>query len=282
MELFAGVNRMEYRMPRLARFFSPNTIYHVINRGVDRRPIFRHDEDRQYFLRLMLGALREASCTVLAYCLMGNHFHFLIAAAERALGIPMHRALTEYSMRFNSSNGRNGHLFQGRFFSRPVFDPTYLHNVVDYIHRNPVDAGMVPTVGSWPWSSHADWVSQSDGTIDLSRLEELIGVTPADARSQYLKRSAFMSSPGPKNLSAYDLVRDTASMLGIDPALLESGARGDVFTEARIIILRRAAVEGHSDADLARALNCARAAISMLRKRAGLKDEVNERDCPLR
>jgi REP element-mobilizing transposase RayT len=271
-------------MPRQSRSFTPNTIYHVTNRGVERRPIYRTDEDRRRFMAVMRKALREAGCGLLAYCLMGNHFHFLVAVAERALGVPMHKGLTEYAMGFNSSNDRTGHLFQSRYFSRPVFDPAYLHNVIAYIHRNPVEAGLVPTVDKWPWSSHHEWVSQAGATLDLSRLEELCGMAPDELRTEYVSRVAFMASNGPRILSVRELVRDTASMLGIDPKAIESGARGAVYTEARMLIAKRAAAAGHPDVELARALNCTRAAISQLRSRHGLDfgAVVNERDCPSR
>lgn len=257
-------------MPRTAREFSPNTIYHVTDRGVERRPIYRNDGDRQHFMKVMLGALREAGCSLLAYCLMGNHFHFLIAAAETALGIPMHKGLTGYAMTFNALYERTGHLFQGRYFSRPVFDTAYLHNVVEYIHRNPVEANLVPSVSQWSWSSHHEWLSLGGSTIELSRLQELCGMTPEEVRDEYVRRVAFMASPGRKNLSVQELIRDTATMLGIDPAAIQAGARGDVFTEARMLILQRAAVEGHPDVEVARALDCSRAAISQLRSRNGL------------
>src|SRR6185503_15252840 len=96
----------------------------------------------------------EMSCTILAYCLMGNHFHLAMRVGNIPLSRIMHRMLTTYAMAFNFRHDRTGHLFQARYKAILCLDDAYLLGLVRYIHLNPVRAGLVPKPENWPWSSH--------------------------------------------------------------------------------------------------------------------------------
>ncbi|WP_296561632.1 transposase [uncultured Acetobacterium sp.] len=88
-----------------------------------------------------------------AYCLMDNHVHLLIKEGEE-LGTSIKRITVGYVQLHNNKYGRTGHLFQNRFNSEVVEDEKYLMTIVRYIHRNPIQAGIVTRLEEYPWSSY--------------------------------------------------------------------------------------------------------------------------------
>ncbi len=135
--------------------------YHVYNRGVDRRTIFKDGADYNRFTELLYLSNTELSVNVRnirrteplifdfereqqlvyigAYCLMPNHFHILLTPVKEG-GVQefMHKLLTAYSMYFNKRYERTGALFQGRFKSKHAGADEYLKYLFSYIHLNPV------------------------------------------------------------------------------------------------------------------------------------------------
>lgn len=122
-----------------------------MNRGVDRSNIFADDRDRKTFLALLDRSTSQVGVTVGAYCLMGNHFHLLVACPTGGLSDFMGRLGARYVQRFNFRHGRDGPLFRSRFTSKLVSDYAYLARLLVYIHRNPWDIGVDPL--AWKWSS---------------------------------------------------------------------------------------------------------------------------------
>jgi putative transposase len=160
-------------------------------RGVDRRDIFTDDLDREYFLKGMRRLAALASANIIAYCLMGNHFHLAIQVEAVTLSAFMQRLLTTYCMMFNRKHERTGHLFEARYKANLCEDDLYLARLIPYIHMNPVRAGFVADPKDWPWSSYdpakekrADmegfdpWPASSR-EIDLSR-STITGQIPLD------------------------------------------------------------------------------------------------------
>lgn len=122
-------------------------------RGVEGRAIYADDRDRINFLESLERITGESEARVLAYCLMGNHFHLAIQVGNTPLSSIMHRFLTGYACGFNKRQDRVGHLFQGRHRAIICVNEAYLATLIRYIHQNPVRAGLVSKVCDWPWSS---------------------------------------------------------------------------------------------------------------------------------
>ena len=101
----------------------------------------------------MHSVLTEYEITLHAYCLMSNHYHLLIENSQKNLSEALKKLNGDYAASFNKKYGRSGHLWQGRFKSWLLFDETHFWTVVKYIERNPLEAGMVNTIQSWPWQS---------------------------------------------------------------------------------------------------------------------------------
>lgn len=128
--------------------------YHIINRGVDRREVYKDKEDFDYFLELLCSASLVYEVTVHSYVLMSNHYHLLIETSQENLSQYMKHINAYYAMYFNKKHKRSGHLWQGRFKSWYITDESYLYALVAYIEYNPVKANMVENLGEYKYSSY--------------------------------------------------------------------------------------------------------------------------------
>lgn len=127
--------------------------YHIYNRGAGNTPIFLDDQDRTKFLSLFARHLDphdESKMTdgtvyakydveLIAYCLMGNHFHLLLYQESNPQAITqlMRSVATAYTMYFNRKYKRYGHLFQSIFKASRIVNDAYLLHITRYIHMNP-------------------------------------------------------------------------------------------------------------------------------------------------
>ena len=102
-------------MARKLRLEYPGGIYHVINRGDRREPIFRDDEDRERFITTVGEVCARTAWQVHALCLMGNHFHLVVETPQANLVSGMKWFLGTYTSRFNRRHQVFGHLFSGRY-----------------------------------------------------------------------------------------------------------------------------------------------------------------------
>ena len=141
-------------MSRPLRIEFPGAVYHVTARGDRREAIFRGDDDRADLLGVVAQALDRFDASMLAYCLMGNHYHFVLHTRQANLSRVMRQINGVYTQRFNRRHGLVGHLFQGRFKAILVDRDAYLLEVCRYVELNPVRAHMVGAAGEWPWSSY--------------------------------------------------------------------------------------------------------------------------------
>ena len=149
-------------MSRPLRIEFPGAVYHVTSRGDRRESIFEDDADRQALLAVMALGLARFDARMLAYCLMGNHYHFVLHSAAANLSQLMRHINGVYSQAFNRRHSKVGHLFQGRFKAILVDRDAYLLEVCRYVELNPVRAGMVDAPQAWPWSSYRAHVGEAD------------------------------------------------------------------------------------------------------------------------
>ena len=129
-------------------------IHHVYARGVDRRPLFVDDVDRELYLTLLGQVIERMGWHCLTYCLMGNHVHLLIEIEEPSLSSGVHRLHGLYASDFNQRHKRTGHLFERRFGSTLVSTDAQLWWTVAYIAHNPVEAGLCRSPERWRWGAH--------------------------------------------------------------------------------------------------------------------------------
>ena len=125
-------------MARPLRIEYPGAQYHVTSRGIDRREIFRNDNDCAYFIRRLKESADLFKVEVIAYCLMSNHFHFLLITKEANLSRFMQRLNVTYTRYFNDTYKRVGTLMQGRYKAILVGSNDYFLTLSRYIHLNPI------------------------------------------------------------------------------------------------------------------------------------------------
>jgi putative transposase len=139
--------------------------YHIYNRGNNRQNIFFEYENYIHFLRLMRKHLVTKGVDILAYCLMPNHYHFLVYLRDDNLSEAMQAFSVAYTKAINKRLDRSGALFQGRFQSVHVNEPNYLIHLSRYIHLNPVTAGFVARPEEWEFSSYLEYAGWRSGTL---------------------------------------------------------------------------------------------------------------------
>jgi len=140
-------------MPRNPRTDHPGAIHFVTNRGTAQTMIYRSDRDRRLFLSLLGELGQRFLVRVLAYVLMSNHYHLILASEHGRLSEALHFLNGNHASWFNSVHGRTGTLFQGRYDARLIGDEAQLERAGAYLHLNPSKAGLVENPVSYPWSS---------------------------------------------------------------------------------------------------------------------------------
>ena len=141
-------------MPRTARASQGGYCYHVLNRGNARRMVFHKDADFAGFLKLLAEAGDRVPKRLLAYCIMPNHFHFVLwPINDGDLSNYMMWLMTAHVRRYHKHYHSSGHVWQGRFRAHPIQEDDHLLTVIRYIERNPLRAGLVERAEQWRWSS---------------------------------------------------------------------------------------------------------------------------------
>ena len=167
-------------MARKLRVEYAGAIYHVMNRGNHRKPIFKDDEDREGFLATLGEACRKTGWRVQALCLMPNHFHLLLETPQPNLVAGMKWFLGTYTSRFNRRHKVFGHLFSGRYKSLIVDGSGngYFKTVCDYVHLNPVRAKLLKpkqALKEYRWSSWPEYLKSPAKRWAWLRVDRLLG-----------------------------------------------------------------------------------------------------------
>src|SRR5210317_2051251 len=145
-------------MPRKARIDAPGALHHIIIRGIERRQIFRDDQDRDQFVQRLADNLSDTETPCYAWALIPNHVHLLLKTGLTPIATIMRRLLTGHAVNFNRRHRRYGHLFQNRYKSIVCQEDRYLKELVRYIHLNLLRAGLVKDIielSQSPWSGHS-------------------------------------------------------------------------------------------------------------------------------
>jgi REP element-mobilizing transposase RayT len=167
-------------MARKLRVEYEGAIYHVMNRGDRREPIFQDDQDRERFLVTLGEACAKTGWQVHALCLMPNHFHLVVETPQPNLVAGMKWFLGTYTARFNRRHKIFGHLFSGRYKALIVdgSGTGYLKTVCDYVHLNPARAKLLAPeqpLGEYRWSSWPEYLKSPGKRPAWLRVDRLLG-----------------------------------------------------------------------------------------------------------
>jgi REP element-mobilizing transposase RayT len=138
----------------------PDTFYHVLSRGNERKEIFRDEKDHLRFLDTLGKMVKRFKLEIHTYVLMKNHFHLLVHTKEANLSRAIQWLGVSYSVWFNQRHHRSGHLFQGRFKSFLIENERYFTAMCLYIHGNPLRARIVRRLSGYRWSSYQGYADK--------------------------------------------------------------------------------------------------------------------------
>ncbi|QKT03385.1 transposase [Ectothiorhodospiraceae bacterium 2226] len=198
-------------MARPLRIEYPGAWYHVMNRGAGRKRVFKTDAQREYFLQLLAATAERYRAEWHAYCLMDNHYHLLLRTPEGNLQRVMRHVNGLYTQFFNRAERRDGALFRGRYRAVLVDADAHWLELSRYIHRNPLEAGMVRDLDDYPWSSYRAYVGLEPRPPCLRTDDVLKAIGARDRQRRY---RAFVAGDTDEALRAYYEQRSGSGILG--------------------------------------------------------------------
>lgn len=183
---------MEIRLDNL----EAGCFYHIFNRGINGCMTFKNDDNRRFFLQKAKLYLEEVA-DVYAYCLMPNHFHFILriketegdnfarvsnfgkvdrtglhsnnSKASKQLG----KLMSSYTQAFNKYHNRHGSLFERPFKRKRINSEEYLRKAIIYVHQNVIV--LNPKIEDYPFSSYKSFLSDASSSICKNEVIELFG-----------------------------------------------------------------------------------------------------------
>jgi len=193
-------------MPPRKTQFRKDHYYHIYNRGTNKENIFRKDDNYRFLLKQVKKYTLRDLISVIAYCLMPNHYHFLLRQNSDILISKCIQAIfNSYTKAFNKMFSRSGTLFEGRFKSVLIDTDEYLVHLCRYIHRNPIDTlhPLVNNLTDWKYSNYLEWIGRRNGELvdkklirtyfpdEIKYQEFVLEYTPSKSYNKLLEQYLF-------------------------------------------------------------------------------------------
>lgn len=138
--------------------FQPGAIFHIYNHAIDDYNLFYDDEDYDYFLQLFEDKLKKIPTSLYAYCLMPDHYHFLIQQeSDRKIFNLFNYLGISYAHYYNKKHERKGPIFRSPLQHIKVDNDIYLLQLSKYIHLNPVRKELINNPEDWNYSDYRRW-----------------------------------------------------------------------------------------------------------------------------
>lgn len=171
------------RRPRIEYY---GAIYHIIQRGNDRLPVFKQDKDKVVLLEILSEAKEIYDFKIYAYAIMNNHYHFLIQTFNIPISTIMHNINTRYAKYYNRKMDRTGPVFEDRYKGILVQDESYFLTLIRYIHNNPVAANICNSMEEYKWSSDIFYRMNIGNMVDIDELLEMLSWDRKKAIEKYM------------------------------------------------------------------------------------------------
>ncbi|MDN3676864.1 hypothetical protein QWY90_06020 [Flavobacterium paronense] len=171
--------------------------YHIYNRGINSDILFKESSNYEHFLRLYDTHIDPIAETF-AWCLMKNHFHFLVRIKDNEeitteKKIPPSQSFSNlfnaYTKAFNKSYNRHGALFERPFKRKEINYDNYFQNTIVYIHNNPVNHTICEHPLEYPWSSYISSISDKPTNLQRKEVIKIFGDIDNFKYAHQLKRS---------------------------------------------------------------------------------------------
>jgi REP element-mobilizing transposase RayT len=200
-------------MSRPLRIDYPNAWHHVMNRARRGIDLFLDKTDYHQFIDLIQEAAELFNVNVAAYCLMPTHYHLMVQTPDANLSRCMRHLNGIYTQKYNVRHGCDGTLFRGRYKSILVDADSYVLQLVRYIHRNPIEAGLVKRLDRYAWSSHKGYLSKAEKWSWLYK-GFILGMLTEDLNSQIQAYKQFIAQQQEEDLVQVFERKKQPSMLG--------------------------------------------------------------------
>jgi len=152
-------------MPYRTDVFLKGSVYHIY-RGCNRTKIFLEEENYIFLLRKIKEYIIKFDISVIAYCLMPNHYHLILRQnSVQPLNTCVQHIFNSYTKAINRRYNRDGTLFEGRFKAKEIYDDKTILEVCRYVHRNPLDDGLVNNLEDWGYSNYHEWIGIRNGKL---------------------------------------------------------------------------------------------------------------------
>ena len=198
-------------MPRNSRITFQGGFYHIFNRGHNKGKIFYVDSDYEWLLKKISLLLKKGDWSIYCYCLMPNHYHFLIEEGKDSVSKFIGRLFTSYGVYFNNKYKRFGSLFQDRFKSKIIQKESYFMALSRYIHLNPVKSGLINNAADYPYGSLGEYTGKiKRRIINFNKVFKIIGES-SKTLEKYVK---FVTDGKTGDLDEYDPFNDKREVLG--------------------------------------------------------------------
>lgn len=193
-------------MPRRLRVFVEGGIFHVYNRFARGADLFSEPGEAIAFLEILRKARDRDGLTILAWCLMSNHYHLALRAGPIPLARTMGYVQSRFGQGYNKRHRSSGPRWQSRYKARFVEGGEYLDHVIVYIHLNPVVAGLVEDPAEYSFCGHRELLGKvKNPLIDVEGVLASYGETVRASRRAYIRalkgaREAEWKGERPGNL----------------------------------------------------------------------------------
>ena len=154
--------------------------YHLFNHAAGDNCLFGDTDDYVRCLTTIKRYLQTHPFDVIAYCLMPNHYHFLLRqTCDTPLIQPVNLIWASYSRYYNKKYHSWGSIFRGRLQHHAIIDSRTLLQICVYIHRNPLEAGLVVDLKGWQWSNYWEWIGLRNGQLFCCDVRDMFFVNGA-------------------------------------------------------------------------------------------------------
>ena len=228
-------------MARSPRLFIPDAIYHVYCRTARGEMVFTDPIEAREFVDVIADIKRLHRFEVLAWCLMGNHYHLVIRTHRAPLWRSMARIQSRVARGHNRRRRVLGRLWQSRYKARVVSSDLYYRQLLAYVHLNPVSARTVEDPAAHPWSGHSALIGKrQDRLMDVGSALVGFGETLRDARKAYLEQIRLVAEArwidaGVRRLPWWKNVSNDEQLIEEREADGAVDYRGEAFLESSLL-----------------------------------------------
>ncbi len=168
----------------------PESLYHIYNRGNNQQRIFLEEKNYAFFLRKAQNEFAD-QLDFLTYCLMPNHFHFLVYTKPEFDSLMFTNALrtllSSYTRALQKQEKFTGSLFQQNSKAKELTTNEYAASCFHYIHQNPYRARLTNKIEDWPYHSFNEYWKDSGGICNIKLGRSIL--TIAEDADRFYKES---------------------------------------------------------------------------------------------